>query len=71
MYLNPEEIAEVIGDKEDRANPSGIKPTVIYLMSESFFDVNRLPGVEFSRDPLENFRRIGRNYSGGNFISYT
>ena len=34
------------------------KPDIILILSESFWDPTILPGVEFSADPLENYREI-------------
>lgn len=34
------------------------KPDIILILSESFWDPTMLPNVEFSRDPLENYREI-------------
>ncbi len=53
------------------SNTAKIKPTVIFLMSESFFDVSRLKGVEYSEDPLPNFHKLKDKYSSGGFISST
>ncbi len=37
-----------------------IKPDIVVIMSESFADVTKIKGLEFSKDPLEKFREIGR-----------
>ena len=34
------------------------EPDIIVVMSESFWDPTRLPGVSFNDDPLENTRRV-------------
>lgn len=34
------------------------KPDIILILSESFWDPTQLPNVEFSKDPLENFKEI-------------
>lgn len=44
-------------------------PTVIFLMSESFFDVTKLDGVTFAEDPISNFRRLSEECTSGEFIS--
>ena len=46
-------------------------PTVIFLMSESFFDVTKLPDVSFSKDPIPVFRSLAEEYTSGDFISNT
>ena len=46
-------------------------PTVIFLMSESFFDVTKLPGVVFSEDPIPVFHSLAESCTSGAFISNT
>lgn len=63
---------ELEGISDSQApNTAKIKPTVIFIMSESFFDVSRLKGVEYSQDPLVNFHKLKESYSSGGFISST
>lgn len=53
---------ETDGEKEDFSYPD-----VILILSESFWDVTRLDGIDFSYDPLANFREIASRedvYSG-------
>ena len=56
-------------EPEPTAEP--VKPTVIFLMSESFFDVTELPNLSLNADPLPTFHRLSRNCSSGKFISNT
>lgn len=42
-----------------------VRPDVIVIMSESFFDVTRLPGVTFDEDPLPNLHRLQREAAAG------
>ena len=42
-------------------------PNVIFVQLESFFDVNRMVGVEFSTDPVPNFSRLLKNHGSGLF----
>lgn len=45
----------------------GKKPHIIAVMGEAFYDIDRIPGIEFNPgfNPLENFNRIkGNSYSG-------
>ena len=56
---------------EPTAEPKPIVPTVIFLMSESFFDVTELPGVEFDRDPLETYHALASAHPSGKFLSNT
>ena len=48
-------------DDEDVDN----KPNVIYLQLESFIDPTRIDGLEYSRDPVPNFRKLMKEYSSG------
>lgn len=45
--------------------PKGTSPTVIVVMSESFFDPTRLPGVTFKQDPVPHLHRLQREASSG------
>ncbi len=56
---------ENIGNNEEDSKT----PTVIFLMSESFFDVTKLQGVTFQKDPIPNFHRLSKTHTSGEFIS--
>ncbi|HHT17469.1 MAG TPA: sulfatase-like hydrolase/transferase, partial [Papillibacter sp.] len=57
-------------EAEASAEPP-MTPTVIFLMSESFFDVTELPGVDFEEDPVANFHALEQTYTSGKFLSST
>lgn len=46
-------------------------PDVIFLLSESFFDVAKLDNVKFKTDPIPNFHRLSKSFQSGEFISST
>ena len=70
-YINTQgRVVAGIPSEDDKTKES-VKPTVIFLMSESFFDVSRLEGVEYSEDPIPNFHKLSKKYSSGSFISNT
>ncbi len=46
-------------------------PTVIFLMSESFFDCTELPNVTFEEDPLPRFHALRETCPHGKFLSNT
>ncbi len=46
-------------------------PTVIFLMSESFFDVTELDGVSFEKDPIPVFHSLEDEAISGKFLSMT
>ena len=45
------------------------KPDVVVILSESFWDVTKLPGTRFEPDPLENFRNVAREGVSGTMTS--
>lgn len=47
-----------------------VMPNVLVILSESFFDVNRLPGVTYDRDPVENFHALQAESISGRFYSH-
>ncbi len=64
-------VYDAFGDaiREDHSND--VKPNVIMIMSESFFDPLEIPNVEFSDDPIPNVRNFLKNCESGTFISST
>lgn len=40
-------------------------PNIVFVQLESFFDPETVPWLEFSEDPVPNFRRLMENYSSG------
>lgn len=64
----------ILLELEGAAEPTpetDIRPNVVLLISESFFDVTELPGLTFDRDPILNFRALGRTWPTGTFLSNT
>lgn len=41
------------------------KPNIIFVQLESFFEVNNLANVRFSRNPIANFEQLMRDYPSG------
>ena len=41
------------------------KPNIIVIMGESFTDITKLEGLEFSSEPIENFKNLKKNYANG------
>lgn len=71
-------LLERLGREVDRLNDGAAvsgenaeTPTVIFLMSESFFDLARLPGVSFDEDPQPHFHALQSSCSHGRFYSNT
>ncbi len=40
-------------------------PNIIFLQLESFIDPTQVDGVEFSKDPVSNYRQLLKDYSSG------
>lgn len=55
--------------QRENTTPDSEKTNVIFLMSESFFDVTKLDNLTFKKDPLPNFHRLSEEYASGQFIS--
>lgn len=49
----------------------GVQPHIIMILSESFFDVTRLDGIDFAQDPLPNFHALAQTSTNGRFLSST
>ena len=45
-------------------------PNILWVLSESFFDLNRLPGLDYDGDPLENFHALESESISGSFHSH-
>lgn len=66
-----DEILSEEGDAppEDAAG-TGKEPNVIMILSESFYDLNRLPGIAYGSDPLANFHALEKESISGAFHSH-
>ncbi len=49
----------------------GELPNIIAVMGEAFYDIDRIPGIEFNEglDPLANFSRIKKNAYAGRIVT--
>lgn len=53
-----------------RTEENVVIPNVIFILSESFFDLTRLPDLTYDSDPLENFHTLQAESISGNFHSH-
>lgn len=55
----------------DRPLVSGRLPHIMAVMGEAFYDIDRIPGIEFNEgyDPLSNFNRIKRMAYHGRIVT--
>lgn len=61
-----EQIDALLEEQEEPA-AAEVQPNVILILSESFFDVTRLPGVTFESDPLAEFHALQAQSVSGVF----
>ena len=50
---------------EDDNTEAGMRPNILFLQLESFFDPYQVKGLEFSQDPIPYFRSLMDEYSTG------
>ncbi|MCZ8522296.1 LTA synthase family protein [Paenibacillus caseinilyticus] len=63
-----ENLHELAGASKANA-ASGVKPNVVFIMNEAFWDPTLLPGVTFSEDPLPTVHRLQRESTSGYLLS--
>ncbi len=58
-------------DLPDHKLIEGDLPHIMAVMGEAFYDIDRIPGIEFNKglDPLENFNRIKENAYAGRIVT--
>lgn len=69
---NDDEYLDSVIEPSDSLQPDDdepIIPNVIFLMSESFFDITRLPNITFSQDPVANYHKLAEEYTSGSFLT--
>ena len=71
LQVNEDELkAYLEGLKPEVGRRPELKPNVIILLSESFWDITGLP-LAFSEDPVPNFKRISKECVSGKLMTYT
>ena len=64
-----QEIVEIVDDTNERAatvtRETEIRPNIIVVQLESFFDITRMDNLTFSRDPIPFFRGLMNDYDSG------
>ncbi|MCZ8522624.1 MULTISPECIES: LTA synthase family protein [Paenibacillus] len=51
------------------AAAGGVKPNVIVVLSESFWDATQIKGAQFSRDPIPFYHELAKKYTSGTMLS--
>lgn len=63
-----EQITQMAARSGEPAKEASISPNIIFIMSEAFWDPQRLGAASFSRDPLEYFRELTGEYTSGELL---
>ncbi|SCW79111.1 Phosphoglycerol transferase MdoB [Paenibacillus tianmuensis] len=63
-----ESLNEMVGASTANA-ASGVKPNVIFIMNEAFWDPTLLPNVTFSEDPVPTVHRLEQESTSGYLLS--
>ena len=64
-----EVLARVDQLTEAREEPE-VRPNILFILSESFYDLTRLPVLQYEGDPLENFHALKAESVSGAFHSH-
>lgn len=66
---NDKRVDEMMAQYEPVGEEMTIRPNIIMIMCESLFDVTRLGGVSYSRNPLTNFQNAQNTYAKGRVVT--
>lgn len=61
-------INELVQYNNEEGKNTRVKPNVIMIMNEAFWDLTLLPNVKFSEDPLPFFRGLQKEHTGGELL---
>jgi len=51
------------------SDPGDVKPNIIVVLSESFWDATQIKNIKFSRDPLPFYHELVSKYTSGTMLS--
>ena len=55
----------IMAEVDEASYPEGDLPNIVAIQLESFFDPTKVRFLEFSEDPIPNFRQLMKEYSSG------
>ena len=61
---NKEKILEIKNKTKVESATTNVKPNIIAIQSEAFWDITKLPGTTFSEDPMKLFKTLGTELTG-------
>lgn len=63
------EVDSILKSNRDNRSKTPIKPNVIVIMSEAFWDPSNIPETEFTIPPLPNYDSLSQTHQSGNMLS--
>lgn len=60
-----EVVAEILEELKEEENKFNLRPNIVLVQLESFFDVNYLKDIQYSKNPVPNFSHLKDNYTSG------
>ncbi|EKD66072.1 MAG: hypothetical protein ACD_49C00067G0058 [uncultured bacterium (gcode 4)] len=68
-----QEIQNILSKSQETTNlwENKVRPDIIFILSEAFWDISKLPNIEFSENPLKNFDNLKKDFSNGSLLSPT
>ncbi len=60
-----EAVIELANEYKENEEEVSLKPNIVMVQLESFFDVNYLKDISYSQNPVPNFTYLKENYSSG------
>ena len=63
-FYSPQAVEQLI-DRMEPGSPPAVKPDIVMVQLESFFDVSYLDDVSYEDDPIPVFRSLKENYASG------
>lgn len=64
-----EALSQQVAVSETSSDSPSVKPNIILVLSESFWDPTRMTGVSFSKDPIPFFHSLQKGYPSGWMLS--
>ena len=64
------EVLERIDQLTEAREEPEVRPNILFILSESFYDLTRLPVLQYEGDPLENFHALEAESASGTFHSH-
>lgn len=64
-----EEVERILSPYKEINKKDFVRPNIIMIMSESFFEINHLPNTVFSKNPISCFETYQNDYAQGNIIT--